>query len=45
MAKATYFGQRVLFATNLFGKDYFWMQDGDGTVYLAKETDGLPDFS
>ena len=38
-------GQKVQFRTTLFGKDYFWMQDGDGTVYLAKEKDGLPDLS
>lgn len=45
MAKQTYMGQEILFRTHLFGKDYFWMKDGDGTVYLVKEKDGIPDFS
>lgn len=45
MTKHTYMGQKVLFQTFLFGKPYFWMQDGDGVVYLAKNKDGLPDFS
>lgn len=40
-----YMGQKILFETSLFGKDYFWMQDGDGTIYLAKSVDGVPDFS
>lgn len=38
-------GQKVQFRTELFGKSYFWMQDGDGTVYLAKDVDGVPDFT
>lgn len=43
---AEYMGQKILFKTNLFGKHYYWMQDGDGTIYLAKVgEDGLPDFS
>lgn len=33
--KQYYMGQEILGHTNLFGKDYFWMRDGDGTVYLA----------
>lgn len=42
----TYMGQKVLYETVLFGKNYFWMVDGDGTTYLAKKgDDGLPDFS
>ena len=36
MPKATYMGQKILFRTVLFGKDYYWMEDGDGVVYLAK---------
>ena len=28
--------QRVEFLTFLFGKEYYWMRDGDGTVYLAR---------
>jgi len=43
--KNMYMGQEILFRTILFGKSYFWMKDGDGTIYLAKEVDGLPDFS
>jgi hypothetical protein len=39
-----YFTQTVLFKTHLFGKDYFWMEDVDGTTYLAHESeDGLPE--
>lgn len=45
MTKNTYMGQKVLFRTSLFGKFYFWMQDGDGVTYLVRESDGLPDFS
>lgn len=26
----------MLFSTILFGKSYFWMQDGDGLTYLVK---------
>lgn len=28
-------GQKILFDTHLFGKNYYWMQDGDGTIWLA----------
>lgn len=45
MKTETYMGQVVLFPTTLFGKSYFWMKDGDGVIYLVKETNGLPDFS
>ena len=47
MAKTQfYMGQKVLFHTVLFGKDYFWMQDRDGTIYLVRmDENGLPDFS
>lgn len=29
-------GHRILFHTVLFGKDYMWMQDIDGTIYLER---------
>jgi len=47
MAKTQYYmGQKILFLTTLFGKEYFWMQDMDGTTYLARVgKDGFPDFS
>jgi hypothetical protein len=47
MSKKVYWHtQEVLFQTHLFGKDYFWMKDGDGTVYLAKiDENGNPDLS
>lgn len=46
MPKQYYMGQKVLYLTTLFGKQYFWMQDGDGVVYLAKVgDDGQPDFT
>lgn len=52
MPKETYMGQIILGQTYLprhpamKGKLYFWMQDGDGVVYLAKVgEDGRPDFS
>jgi hypothetical protein len=36
----------MLALTELFGKAYFWMQDIEGTIYLAKVgEDGLPDFT
>jgi hypothetical protein len=44
MAKQTYLGQEVLFQTSLYGKDYVWMKDGDGTVYLLRLIDGVPQF-
>ena len=41
-----YLTQTVLFKTHLFGKDYFWMKDTDGTHYLVHEDEnGLPDFA
>lgn len=41
-----YAGQKIRFTTELFGKAYFWMEDVDGTTYLAKiGEDGLPDLS
>lgn len=46
LKKQKWFTQTVLFKTHLFGKDYFWMQDVDGTVYLAKvDENGNPDLS
>ena len=38
-------GQKFLFSTELFGKSYFWMEDGDGTIYLVKDNNGTPDFT
>lgn len=44
--KSEYMGQKVLFKTWLYGKDYVWLQDGDGTIYLVRlGEDGLPEFS
>lgn len=41
-----YLNQKILYSTMLFGKQYYWMQDGDGTVYLAHiNEDGTPDFA
>lgn len=35
--------QKVEFMTTLFDKDYYWMQDVDGSTYLAKVgKDGTP---
>ena len=45
MTKQYFFGQEALFMTTLFDKEYFWMKDGDGTIYLVRSTDGIPDFS
>ena len=43
--KNMYLTQEILFETNLFGKEYFWMKDIDGTVYLVKKgEDGTPVF-
>ncbi len=41
MNKTMYYTQEILFATKLFGKDYFWMKDVDGTIYLAKAVDKI----
>ena len=42
----TWMGQKVDLLTVLFGKEYYWLRDGDGTVYLAKVgKDGLPNLS
>lgn len=29
-------GHKFLFSTNLFGKDYAWLKDPYGTIYLEK---------
>lgn len=45
-ANTTWKGQKVLFYTELFGKEYYWMQDIDGTIYLARVgKDGFPDLT
>ena len=41
MKKQMYYTQEILFQTNLFGKDYFWMKDVDGTIYLAKAVESV----
>ena len=42
-ANTKWYNQKVLFFTELFGKPYYWMEDGDGTIYLAKcGEDGNP---
>lgn len=46
LSKKIYMGQEILFLTNLFDKEYYWMKDGDGTIYLTHVgDDGTPDFS
>ena len=35
-------GQKVLGTTVLFGKDYVWMEDPEGKVYLVRVIDGVP---
>lgn len=43
MAKQMWHTQEVLFATVLFGKDYVWMKDVDGTIYLNRlDDEGQP---
>lgn len=43
--KQMYLTQEILFQTHLFGKDYVWMKDIDGTIYLTKlGEDGAPSF-
>lgn len=41
----THQGHRVHGNTFLFGKHYFWMEDPEGTIYLARERDGIPSLS
>ena len=53
MAKTQYwYNQKVLFRTHLpagdwaKGRDYYFMEDVDGTIYIAKVgLDGNPDLS
>lgn len=46
MKKVIWHNQEVMFETVLFGKNYFWMKDTDGTTYLAKvDKDGNPDLT
>lgn len=42
MPKQQWYTQTVLGVTHLFGKDYVWMRDVDGTVYLAKWENNEP---
>ncbi len=40
-----YMNQKILSLTVLFGKEYYWMQDTDGTIYLMRVgEDSLPVF-
>lgn len=37
MAKKQYWhNQEIIFLTEHFGKPYFYLKDGDGTIYIAK---------
>lgn len=43
----TFQGQRVIAPgiTTMFGKEYVWMQDRDGTIYiLPLDEEGVPQF-
>lgn len=41
-----WYNQKVLFRTELFGREYYWLQDTDDTIYLAKmDENGNPDLS
>jgi hypothetical protein len=43
----TFAGQRVIAPgiSNLFGKEYVWLQDHDGTIYiLPLDENGVPQF-
>lgn len=45
MPKVKYFSQEVLAKTELFGKEYYWMKDVDGTIYLVgTDENGNPVF-
>lgn len=35
-AGTKWFSQKVLFHTVLFGKEYYWMEDVDGTIHLVR---------
>lgn len=39
-------GQKLLYKTILFGKEYYWLQDIDSTIYLLPVgEDGKPVFA
>lgn len=38
-------GQKILFVTEKWGKEYVWLQDVDGTVYMVRLIDGVPQFA
>ena len=41
-----YMGQEVICKTELFDKEYYYLRDHDGTVYLTRiKEDGTPDFT
>ena len=44
MPRPKFYSQTILGTTTLFGKEYVWLQDVDGTVYLAHIDEfGQPD--
>lgn len=44
MKKTKFLTQTILYKTVLFGKEYYWMQDIDGTIYLTTITErGTPE--
>lgn len=44
--KNEWHNQRILSKTLLFGREYYWMRDTDGTHYLSKiDEAGNPDLS
>lgn len=36
MKKQKWWSQKILFMTEIVGKKYFWMEDVDGHIYIAK---------
>jgi len=41
-----FMGQKVICKTELFGKEYYYMRDHDGSVYLVRiGENGYPDFT
>ena len=45
MKKQMWFTQEILLETSLFGKDYFWMKDVDGHIYLARAVPNVTGYS
>lgn len=41
-----YFTQKMIALTELFGREYYWMEDTDGTLWLAQvDENGNPDLT